>query len=216
MYLVSLLLSWFFPPLCVICGKTGSYLCPDCLQLTTCTTDPQQELAMTTQAKITCISPFQYQPPISMLIKTCKYQSIYGIGDYIAELLYAHTSLPTADCITAVPMYQKKQTERGFNQSELIAKKLAQILRLPYLSLLIKTKATHAQAQQSGSERTQLETSVFKLNANQNWESLATAKILIVDDVVTTGSTLRACCQLLLEKIPNAAITGITCARGQP
>lgn len=96
--------------------------------------------------------------------------------------------------VTAVPLHPKRQNWRGFNQSELVAKLLAQKLGLRYESLLKRIKYTKPQVGLLGSARKQNIKGAFSLYTPY---SLPHTNIILIDDVWTTGSTLRECTYIL-------------------
>ena len=98
--------------------------------------------------------------------------------------------------ITAVSLHQKRYLSRGFNQSQLMAEKLAQNLGFEYHDLLIRKINTPSQVNLKKEERQQNVANAFIFN--NKFDGLnKNKKIIIIDDVVTTGSTLEACAQEL-------------------
>lgn len=94
-------------------------------------------------------------------------------------------------------MHNKKQRVRGFNQSELIAQELSKLLNIPILPLLKKN--TYTQSQMSISNKNQREKNIAGTiqSIDHNVQQCQNAKILIVDDVYTSGATLEACVSAL-------------------
>lgn len=160
-----------------------------------------------------------FLPPISNLIKAYKYKPYPDLGSWLGEWLYEVVSLPPIDVVTWVPLHSTKLKARGFNQTEKIAKAFARKMQLPCLELCLKTQETAPQATITDkTERlTHLENS-FVLAPNwqnpdqQNW--LKNQKILIVDDVITTGATLSAMAEPL-AKAECPTIYGLAVAHGQ-
>jgi predicted amidophosphoribosyltransferase len=160
-----------------------------------------------------------FLPPISTLIKAYKYKPYPDLGAWIGEWLYEVISLPEITCITWVPLHSTKLKARGFNQTEKIAKALAKKLNLPCLELCLKTQATAPQATITDkTERLTHPAESFMLAPtwqkpdHQAW--LKQQKILIVDDVITTGATLSAVAEPL-AKIGCSEIYGLAVAHGQ-
>ena len=101
--------------------------------------------------------------------------------------------------IVPVPMYAQKQQQRGFNQAELLARAAAEKLGLPFLAkALVKTKPTKSMRLSSGDERRQLQGDAFELSEGAA-EAICGKHVVLVDDVVTTGSTADACAKILKE-----------------
>ena len=95
------------------------------------------------------------------------------------------------DLVTSVPVSPKRYRERGYNQSELIAKYIAKELGLPYRSLLGRNNGDH---QMGNDKKTRFEQVKGAFYAQK---SIDKVRILIIDDVVTTGATLDACAREL-------------------
>ncbi|MCF0150067.1 MAG: ComF family protein [Firmicutes bacterium] len=111
--------------------------------------------------------------------------------------------------LAAVPMHKEKQQQRGFNQAELLAKETAALVQAPFLSgLLIKKKATRSMRLSDAATRTHLYRDEFE--ACEGASSRIKGKhIILVDDVVTTGSTADACARVLKQQ--GAAKVSILC-----
>ncbi|MEE5992167.1 MAG: ComF family protein [Oscillospiraceae bacterium] len=100
------------------------------------------------------------------------------------------------DCIMPVPMHPSKQRKRGYNQSALIAKEMAKVLEIPYREdVLYKNLSRYAQHQLNAEER---QLNVFSFGIHDI--SVKGLNILLCDDVLTTGSTLNRCAELLKSK----------------
>jgi len=125
------------------------------------------------------------------------------LGDWYGPLLKRDIGLPVIDLVLPVPMHPKKLKKRGYNQVEGFGKRLAHHLNASYADdILIKTTHTPTQTQKSRIFRWQHQTPVFSIKMA---DMLANKKILLVDDVVTTGATLEACVKTIKDEI-NATI----------
>jgi competence protein ComFC len=111
--------------------------------------------------------------------------------------------------IVPVPLHYTRQNWRGFNQSALLAKLLAEKIGLGYSEILIKTKATKPQMSLRSWERRQNIKGAFSTTPNL---SPLTHNILLIDDVWTTGSTLKECC-FVLKRAGVKKVWGLTIAR---
>ncbi len=101
------------------------------------------------------------------------------------------------DIITSVPIYKNRKKYRGFNQSELIGEEICKIVDKPFeKNLLIKIKNTYPQTTVPHRERKSNIKDAIILN---NQIDIRNKKILLIDDVFTTGSTLNECAKILLE-----------------
>lgn len=143
-----------------------------------------------------------YAPPLSKLITAYKYQKAKLLAPTLVDLIWYSTDLPETDLLTFIPLHPRKQTERGFNQTQLLAQGLAQKTGQPWLNTLIKTRHQLAQAKTTSraarltnvSETFAIDPDFLKWLAQQNQPPRS---ILIVDDVVTTGSTLNEAARVL-------------------
>lgn len=111
------------------------------------------------------------------------------------------------DIIVPVPLHRSKQKQRGYNQAELMAEQVAKTLKVPCgKNLLIKSTATKSQSMLKKTERLlNLEDAFMvadeKLTAKKN--------ILLIDDIVTTGSTVNQCCKALKKAGAEKVIAGV-------
>lgn len=100
------------------------------------------------------------------------------------------------DCVTFVPMRKSAEKERGYNQSELLAKRIAQKLFIPCEGLLIKTHETKKQHELVAEERKSNLKGAFALSQNADIKGKT---VLLCDDIKTTGSTLKECEKVLFQ-----------------
>lgn len=150
--------------------------------------------------KLFCLAPYLW--PFDLWITQLKYHSRFELAPLLAQLLVEHWLLALekklvrqVDAIIAVPIHITRWQERGFNQSHLLAKKIAMSLELPYLSTaLIRNKATEQQVGKTGGQRRKSLKNAFKLSPNQ---ASLPKHIMLIDDVITTGSTANEITQLL-------------------
>ncbi|WP_139159019.1 ComF family protein [Vibrio sonorensis] len=138
---------------------------------------------------LTCVSDFSY--PLSGYIDRFKHQRAYWLAKPLANLLAERVVLP-APLMTWVPLHWQRHLKRGFNQSELLAKQLQGALNNDVRPLFVRQKKTKAQQLLSRKERLSNLQGVFRLKC-----PIVHKHIAIVDDVVTTGSTVNQLCLLL-------------------
>jgi len=113
------------------------------------------------------------------------------------------------DLIVPLPLNKKKETTRGFNQAELLARGIGEILEKPVEPVaVVRTKFTQTQTRKSREQRWENVAEVFDLTESHNLDN---KHVLLVDDVVTTGATLEACGQILL-KTPGLKLSIATLA----
>ncbi len=136
---------------------------------------------------------FQFTPLFQELIHLLKYQRYLTIAEYFAGSLAQSLSGNHYDCITAVPLNPIRYRERGYNQSFLLAARCAEIMQIEFSSgLLTRKRNTQSQTKLSRKERIENIQNAFFINGD-----VKNKKLLIIDDVITTGSTLNECAGVL-------------------
>ena len=126
------------------------------------------------------------------------------VGDYAA-------ALPNVDAVTFVPLHRRKKNERGFDQAEEVAYRVANVLEVPCLSLLTRTAYTAQQAQIDRDKRDAKEfDGIFVITTI---DVPIPKRLLIVDDVWTTGTTLRSAA-MSLRVVAVESICALTIAKG--
>jgi ComF family protein len=113
------------------------------------------------------------------------------------------------DYIAAVPLHPKRRRERGFNQSELLAQELAQRIAIPYLQVLKRVRYTPPQVGLTDSQRKANIRHAFRCN---NPQQIVKRRILLIDDVMTTGATVAGAAQTLIEA-GAGSVSVLTAAR---
>lgn len=162
-----------------------------------------------------CVAPFRFRNPIRKMILELKYQRQSRLGDPLGEWLGecvatdARLASVTLDGIVPAPLHPVRLRERGFNQAELLAEKVAARTGVPLLNLLRRTRYTSTQTARDRRERMENLKGAFELKEEG---SLKGRTLLIVDDVFTTGSTIEACAQVLNGA--GARVFAATAARG--
>lgn len=181
-----------YPTYCVGCGRFGHYICQKCIKhLEPVVIQPH---FCTQNSAISWHAIYAYQHPLDELIKTMKYSEVTPIALQLAQLAYQAFPNWSPQICTAVPMHPAKQKMRGFNQAELLAQQLALLLKIPYRQLLRKTHLTHSQASLDRVKR-------LEQNQKQLFVPLhntISKSVLLVDDVITTGTTMQSCAHVLL------------------
>lgn len=126
----------------------------------------------------------------------------------MGKLLYECVEIPEADYITYVPLSSQKLIWRGYNQAQVIAETLASHISLPVYPLLVKVIDTQSQASMKNKKNRKNNT-VSVYTVNYQYEKLLKDKrILIIDDVCTTGSTLNECAKAL-KAAQATTVTGL-------
>lgn len=134
------------------------------------------------------------------------------IGDWYAHELIEIEVLKNIDYIVPVPLHPKKFKERGYNQVTAFAKALSEHLKIDYDdSILVRNLYSKTQTKKNIFARSEMSKSIFGVRFDQQHHN---KHFLLVDDVITTGSTLEACGRELL-KIPGAKISIVCMAMAQ-
>lgn len=137
---------------------------------------------------------------VQKLLHQLKYNGRQEVGEILGRLFGAELRKAglseQIDLIIPVPLHESRLRQRGYNQSECIARGLSEVLQSPWSGdLLRKHHATDTQTRKSRLERFRDTDALFHVTAG---EQVAGRRIALIDDVVTTGSTLEACAQALL------------------
>jgi len=216
--------SLVYPQICVVCGvnlfKQETVLCSKCNYNLPCTNfnDLQHnEVSRLFWGRI----PIQYSTSYFYYIKGSQFQNIlynlkYEGKKYIGTemgkifgMKLIHTDFCSIDVIHPVPLHIKKLKRRGYNQSEMIAKGIAEGLNKPLITdAIIRIAESDTQTVRSRYERWQNVKGIFKIVKKNK---LSNKHILLVDDVVTTGSTLESCAIEMLD-LDNTKVSIATLA----
>lgn len=150
--------------------------------------------------KLLCLAP--YAEPFNHWLKQFKYQQRFELADLFAFLLtelWREQYFENNNCgILSVPIHLKKWQQRGFNQAHLIASAFNKRTKLPYLdSALVRSSYSESQVGQSGKLRRKLLKNAFDISKEVD---TFPSNIILIDDVITTGSTVNALCKLLKLK----------------
>ena len=183
----NIILDILFPKICINCRREGKYICDKCKVFIS----EAEPMIYTGECLDGLISVWDYEGLIKELIQMIKYQ---GVTDIIKELISLIDIKVYSPYITYVPMYIKKEKKRGFNQAKLIAKELGKISNCEVVSLLNKVKDTEDQTELNREERLKNIKDCFKI-----YDRPGLSQVLLVDDVFTTGATMRECCKVLKQ-----------------
>ena len=140
---------------------------------------------------------YVYSGPAVKLVHNLKYRGVWRLGEpmgrQMARAMEALSPLPV-DCAVAVPMHPKRLRERGRNHAGVLAEQAAGRLGLPVLPALSRVRNTRQQAKLDDAQRLQNLEGAFALTGD-----VSGRRVLLVDDVCTTGATANACARTLLE-----------------
>ena len=181
-------LNIFFPPVCPVCSKkikTNGCLCPECFS----------KLHFVVDNSNVQSSAIVYNEIGKQLILSFKYGDRLDLTPLLARLMYNSglTVLDGADVLTCVPLHWKRMLIRKYNQSAVLAKELSGLSGIPSNPFLLKrVKSTPKQGTRK--ERFENVKNAFVLNSGF---SVREKTVVLIDDVLTTGSTAQACSNLL-------------------
>ena len=155
-----------------------------------------------------------YEGAVVRAILLLKFERIEPLGAWFAErlgeLVNAEGNALAADVVVPVPLNRERQRERGYNQAAVLSKPLAKKLRLPHKAvLLMRTRARPDKQVLSLEERWESVRGAFATRPGSQVDNL---RVLLVDDVLTTGATLDACARVLRDAGAKSVVA-LTVAR---
>lgn len=198
---VEHLAAWLLPPRCVLCGGDGQ---PPALDLCrACEQDlPWLGVADAPEpaASLHCHAPFRYEFPLTRLVPALKYEGALAnarvLGTLLAQSIARAGLQHGVDAIVPMPLHRSRLQERGFNQSHEIARFVARALAQPVVpEALRRTRATAPQVGLAREARRNNVRDAFTAEV----AALRGGRIALLDDVVTTGSTVAAAAQALVD-----------------
>ncbi|MCH6233866.1 ComF family protein [Cognataquiflexum rubidum] len=207
-------LALVFPKTCCLCKRSlfdfEDQMCKVCiaaLPITNYHLRPQNNelvtkiMGLTQPNLVMSFLRFSKKGASQSLLHQLKYKNKPEIGVEIGRLygniLHESGFKNNWDQITPVPLHPVKQKKRGYNQSEQFAKGLSESLGIPVVLSLIRVQYTETQTKKSRMERIENVAEVFDIDPNKEVNG---KRLLLVDDVMTTGATLITCANVLLEK----------------
>src|SRR6266404_7135535 len=158
-----------------------------------------------------------YSPAMARAILLLKYTEITPLGGWFAnqlvKLAERHTPGFAADVVVPVPLHPSRLRERGYNQAELVARPLARHLGIPFRSyLLVRTRPRPDKIRLTRRKRWETVRDAYAMHHRAKVDKL---RVLLVDDVFTTGATLDACSRAL-HGAGAVRVAGMTVARALP
>jgi ComF family protein len=204
--LVSAFLDFLFPPQCVYCKKIGKRICAPCaagiawIDSQSC---PRCGLPMVSRTRHPCIdasslefirSAAVFSGPVRKALHALKYDSDRSLAAQLIQLALPHWAAPIAefDLLVPVPLGKLRERMRGYNQSSLLAEALSRRVNIPAAAgCLIRVRETPTQVGLSSGARKENVANAFLAS------SVRGKKVLLVDDVCTTGATLMSCAEAL-------------------
>lgn len=202
------ILNLLYPLRCPMCGNVinkSSGCCADCKKAY-----PNGYMVKKLPCGL-CVAPFEYGGIFKKAVIDFKF---YNHSQYktpmavdIVRAVNTGHKETVFHMVTFVPMTKKAENARGYNQSELLAKEVAKRLSLPCKKLIIKTHDNKTQHKLNRNERAENVKGVFATNPKFE-KKLENLNILLIDDIVTTGSTLNEC----ISTLQKADVSQVFCA----
>lgn len=236
--LKTVALDLLFPPHCAACQRLGAWLCTDCLNEIEAIEPPVCQYCGLPQAHpqasgshaavcVRCqISPIQldglrayaiHSGPLRKAIHQFKYEDLRGLAGLLGQLMadgwnrLAPHDLEF-DLIVPVPLHRNRQRQRGYNQAALLARELGHCLQLPVVEdAVVRSRATAPQVDLNAQARRANVRNAFECNG----KDLLGKRVLLVDDVCTSGATLESAC-LALRGAGASSVWACTLTRARP
>jgi competence protein ComFC len=213
-----------FPARCVNCGRLGDFICPKCyakvvpIREQSCPIcnkiSPQGKTCPRCRRKTDLLSVtscgYLKDPILKNIVTSYKYEKLSAMAPLLAKMLSAKIIEEKLkfDVLIPVAISRKRKAWRGFNQSELLAKELSKILDKPYTNALKKVKDTKTQVGLTRKGRNKNLRNVFACIDS----SVVGKKVLLIDDVITTGATLTESARVL-KSAGSQSVLGLTLAK---
>ena len=197
--LLEYLKHFLFPPKCILCGKVlendETDLCCQCRM--TAPEHPQGNLKL--QFIDSTAAVWYYRGTVRKSLHRFKFRRARHLAEPYGRMLAMKVmscDMAQAELVTWVPISSLRKLFRGYDQDELLAKVVARELGLPCLPLLKKVRHNRAQSRIVGFA--QRRANVMGVYQIRNLEEISGARILLVDDILTTGATVGECARMLL------------------
>lgn len=189
-------LDLFFPRRCIECGKYDEVACAHCIR----THLHIRHSQLSTPVIETVITLGPYNNPFwRRIVEQLKFRGVRDMasacGPSLSRALIESWPLPNATTLSPIPLHPRRLRQRGYNQSAELAKWVSQFSGLPVSNLLVRTRSTKAQSKQERDQRAANLARAFTCAPVQTQPQL----IVLIDDVVTTGSTVTEAAHTLRQ-----------------
>lgn len=202
MKLSERILDWFFPSKCIFCRKVLDMtdICPECAAKLPYTKGDSISQKLPHIKK--CIAPLYYDGMVREAILRYKFWGMpvyaHRLGLLIAECVENELDCGDIDVISYVPLSKKRLRKRGYNQAQLLAEEVSRKLDIPCVQTLVKVVDNPAQSgTKSREERLKNVKGAYEFCSETD---IKDKSVLLIDDVVTTGSTLSECAKTLMAQ----------------
>ena len=208
------LLDFLYPPRCAFCHRllrtrTELWICPACREAIPRLGAGEQRRDVRHTELV--LAPFRYEGLVRESLLRYKFAGLTAYAGVYAEFLAKciDENQISCDSITWVPLSRRRLRQRGYDQAHILAEELAKRLGLPCERLLVKRR--HTRPQSGISNRAKREANAAGVYAVTDPERVRGKRILLVDDIVTTGATLASAAGVLAEA-DSAAVYGAAAA----
>ncbi len=213
-------LDLLFPPTCVACRRPGRWICERCWPMLpwawtrrcgTCgefsATNPCLRCAHSQSAVRTVVAVADFDGAAREAVHALKYEGRHAISSTMGRLMAAALQDGVPDLVTPVPLHRARRRERGYDQAALLARTLAAELGVPCdAGALARTRRTQQQVTLGPEQRRSNVAGAFIAQRVLNGQT-----VLLVDDVFTTGATMRAAARAVLDA-GGGEVTGMVFA----
>lgn len=193
------LLDLLFPPRCAFCRRllpeSRRGVCGDCLKKLPYVPSRAQDRGIKRLAK--CVAPLYYEGDVRASLLRYKFSGVTAYRDIYAEFVAKciDENEISCDIITWVPLSRRRLRRRGYDQARLIAEAVSKLVSVPCAGLLIKIKHNKPQSATGGASSRAANAAGVYVCADAG--GVLGKRVLIIDDIVTTGSTLSECAKVL-------------------
>lgn len=202
------LADMIFPyiPRCVVCGvekRVDAYLCPDCaaeLEL--------RRAGATVAGAYAAYSAYEYGGAVARLVQRYKYGGDKWLSKFIADAIIETVDMSEVDAVCHVPLHDKRRKSRGFDQAAELAQSISAQTGKPFIPALRRVRNTPTQTKLNAQQRQQNMSGAFEMACP------VSGRVLLVDDVLTTGATAAECAAALVAA-GAVSVTVATFARAE-
>lgn len=186
--MIKLILNLLFPPRCAICRRVGeNALCRTCAS----------KIVMIDRREGYVYCAGAYSGILEKAIKLLKFRGKKSLAQPLGRILADHNPYISADALVPVPLHEKRLKERGFNQSSLICRAVAEKMGIPVIDdVLVRKKDTEHMFGLGRRDRRQNLEGAFEVARPH---VIRGASLILADDIYTTGFTVAACRKALLD-----------------
>lgn len=208
-------LEFFYPPRCLLCRNIvppGRECCEACEKALLPANWSVRMIEPETGKTFVCVAPDPYDGPLRKAMLDFKFHNMPKHARFFAQRIFSQLRqspfLTRADFVASVPLSRERMRQRGYNQSERIARELAALAGLPYFTVLEKHVENREQHRLHKKDRRQNVRGVYRILPGVPVEG---CRILLVDDILTTGATLGECAAVLYAAGAKEVLCAAAC-----